>query len=192
MEANSELPRKLGGHKTGWMPQIRGPLWFCLLAKGRQQEILWPKQPCFIGQDTSRWWTSICLFFFNYLIRICWYLAWLLSFMEKGGSVKLVQEPGIHRWWEDILNSECTGAKGQLPVLLLQEETAEAFARELKSLKELSENVSSSQRPWLQTQTALSCLAGKGEPPGIRLVVIWKIIANFFHPLSRSLCTSYL
>lgn len=72
------------------------------------------------------------------------YLARLLSFMEKGGSVKLVQKPGIHQWWEVILNSERTGAQGKLPVL--QEETAEAFARDLESLKELLENVSSSQK----------------------------------------------
>lgn len=39
---------------------------------------------------------------------------------------------------------------------------------------------------------SLSCLAGKGEPPKIRPVVIWKIIAHFFHLPASILCASYL
>ena len=122
----------------------------------------------------------------------CLYLGWLLSFMEKEGSVKLVQEPRIHRWWEIILNTEHTGAKGQLPVLLLQGEFRGLCKRAREPKRTLGKCFPKPKGLGFRLRQPLSCLAGKGEPPEIRPVVIWKIIANFFHPLSSILCAWYL
>lgn len=129
------------------------------------------------------------VFFFN---QNYWYLGWPFSFMEKGISVKLVQEPGIHRWWEVILNTEHTGAEGQLPVLLLQGEFRGLCETAGEPERTLGKCFPKPKDLGFRLRQPLSCLAWKGEPPEIRPMVIWKIIANFFQPLSSILCALYL
>ena len=66
-----------------------------------------------------------------------------LELRGKRSSAKFVQEPVIHWELEVILNSEYTGAKGQLPVL---KEGCTGPRNRAGGPKEVLENVSSSQK----------------------------------------------
>lgn len=112
----------------------------------------------------------------NYL-----YLAWLLSFIEKNEflwslSRSLGSIAGEKSSW--LVSS--LGPRGSF--LFFYRRSAGAFARKPESLKRSRKMFPQAKRPWLRTQTATFLLGRREEPPEIRHVVIWKIIANFFHP----------
>lgn len=83
-----------------------------------------------------------------------------------------------------------TGAEGQLPVL---QEGCRGPRNRAGGPKELLENVSSSQKALaLDSDSHFPAWQEKENPPEIRPVVIWKIIANIFHPPGSSLCVLYV
>lgn len=75
--------------------------------------------------------------------------------------MKFVQEPAFHWELEVILNSEYTGAKGQLPVL---KEGCRGPAIELEGPKELWKMFLKPKGLGFGLRQPLSCLAKKGEP----------------------------
>ena len=111
-----------------------------------------------------------------------------LGLRGKRSSVKFVQEPAIHRELEVILNSEYTGAKGQLPVL---KEGCRGPRNRAGGPKELLENVSSSQKALaLDSDSHFPAWQKKENPQKSGLWLSGKALLTF--SIRQAVCAWYV
>lgn len=111
-----------------------------------------------------------------------------LGLRGKRSSVKFVQEPAFHWELEVILNSEYTGAKGQLPVL---KEGCRGPRNRAGGPKELLENVSSSQKALaLDSDSHFPAWQKKENPQKSGLWLSGKALLTF--SIHQAVCAWYV